>query len=515
MATLAEVKSLYKRVVDMRSSQRKIDISLDGDVITVHGKSDIVYKPSKTGVLLSRAKDFVIAMMGPVRSGKSTAKINKIMRHTIEMPPCLDGVRRACWAVIRNTYGELETTVLRTWMMWFGDLGNTYLRMNAPIYYKSVFRDKNGAIEIEVYFMALDRPEDVKKLDSLELTGAYVNECRYVPEIVVDRLQQRVGQFPKKDLVVGGKFNGLILLDTNPPSTRHWFYEKFEKVKTQGYLLLKQPPGLIKKDDGSYVTNPEADNLENLNPSNYYEQAAIGQSEEHINVMLMGNYGISSEGKPVYHEYNDDRHSAWGLEYMPDLPVYIGIDYQSLPSVLFSQRAPNGQIVFLKELIAEEAGWESFVDVHLMPYIQRTIPNHKIIAFDDPSGGNKVATTATSCRQYLHQYGIRPTPAYSNSIEIRIEAVRNVLRNNLDGKTPEFILDREGCPTFREGFITGYRFKKIRGENGDEYKKDEPVKDRFADIHDAGQYNIMGIKGKAKQKIDFKPRMKPKGSVWV
>jgi len=513
MASLAEIKKRIEQIEAARAKRKKVDITLDGNVITVHGKSDIIYRPSKTGILLSNAKDFVIATKGPVRSGKSTMKINKMMEHTLQMPPCLDGVRRACWAVIRNTYGELETTVLRTWMMWFGDLGDAYLRMNAPIYYKSCFRDTHGPVELEVYFMALDRAEDVKKLDSLELTGAYVNECRYIPEIVIDRLQQRVGQFPKKDFVRGGKFDGLILLDTNPPSTRHWFYEKFEKKKTPGYLLLSQPPGLLKLDDGTYVTNPEADNLENLNPSNYYEQAAIGQSQEHINVMLMGNYGITSEGKPVYHEYDDDRHSAWGLEYMPDLPVYLGIDYQTLPSVVFSQVSPNGQIQFLKELIATHQGWNAFVDVHLMPYIQRTLRGHKIYAYDDPSGGNKVATTATSCRQYLATHGIRAMPAYSNTISVRIEVVRNVLRNNIDGKTPEFILSREGCPTLREGFITGYRFKEVGTKNGTEYK-DEPEKDRFADVHDGCQYNLMGIKGPPRPKTVIKTNMKPKG-VWA
>jgi len=503
MATIAEIKKLYKKYEKSLLDKKVIDISIKDGCTIIHGRHDIIYKPSKTGELVNNCKDFVIATVGPVRSGKSTLKINKIMRHTLEMPKCHDGVRRACWAIIRNTYGELETTVLRTWMTWFGKLGNVYLRMNAPIYYKACFRDKYGPIELEVYFMALDRAEDVKKLDSLELTGAYGNEIRYVPEIVVDRLQQRVGQFPKKDMVVGGDFDGVILLDTNPPSTKHWFYEKFEKKKTQGYRIFKQPPGLLKMEDGTYITNPEADNLENLNPSNYYEQAAIGQSEEHINVMLMGNYGISGDGKAVYHEYNDDRHSTSGLEYMPDVPVFIGIDYQTIPSVIFSQIAPNGQIQCLKELIATEQGWNSFVDIHLMPYISRNIPNHKIYATDDPSGNNKVATTATSCRMYLATKGVHAQPAYSNYIGPRMEAVRSVLRDSVDGKTPRFIIDRDGCPTLREGFISGYKFKEIKTENGKGYD-DEPVKNLFADIHDACQYNVMGMVGKPIKKSDYK-----------
>jgi hypothetical protein len=53
------------------------------------------------------------------------------------------------------------------------------------------------SVHIEWLFRALDRPNDVKKLLSLELTGGWINECREMPRSVVDMLQGRVGRYPR------------------------------------------------------------------------------------------------------------------------------------------------------------------------------------------------------------------------------------------------------------------------------------------------------------------------------
>ena len=44
----------------------------------------------------------------------------------------------------------------------------------------------------------MDDPKDVRKLLSLELTGAWVNECGELPKAVADGLTHRVGRFPTK-----------------------------------------------------------------------------------------------------------------------------------------------------------------------------------------------------------------------------------------------------------------------------------------------------------------------------
>jgi hypothetical protein len=101
-------------------------------------------------------------------------------------------------------------------------------------------------------FRALDRPEDKKKLLSLEVTGAYINEAREMPKEVFDVLQQRVGRYPSK--MQGGPSWFGIWMDTNPWHTGHWGYKLFSVTKPEGHVLFEQPGGM----------DEDAENVENL-----------------------------------------------------------------------------------------------------------------------------------------------------------------------------------------------------------------------------------------------------------
>ena len=57
---------------------------------------------------------FVRGVLGPIGSGKSVACVMEIMRRAQQQRPGADGIKRSRWAVIRNTYGELRDTTLKT-----------------------------------------------------------------------------------------------------------------------------------------------------------------------------------------------------------------------------------------------------------------------------------------------------------------------------------------------------------------------------------------------------------------
>src|SRR3990167_4021730 len=57
--------------------------------------------------------------MGPFGSGKSSACCWDIFMFHIEQTPMVDGVVRTRWAIVRNTYGELIDTTLKTVLNWF------------------------------------------------------------------------------------------------------------------------------------------------------------------------------------------------------------------------------------------------------------------------------------------------------------------------------------------------------------------------------------------------------------
>ena len=82
-----------------------------------------IYIPTPTGKLFHASNGFVDLVIGPYGCGKSTMCAQRIVRSAASMPYWDNGQRRARWAVVRNTSGELNSTTLQTWLTWFGDLG--------------------------------------------------------------------------------------------------------------------------------------------------------------------------------------------------------------------------------------------------------------------------------------------------------------------------------------------------------------------------------------------------------
>jgi hypothetical protein len=100
-----------------------------------------------------------------------------------------------------------------------------------------------------VIFLALDQPKDVRKLLSLELTGAWVNEARELPKAVIDGLTHRVGRYPtQRD---GGPTWHGVWMDTNPMDDDHWWFRLSEKEKITGkygWDFFQQPGGVVEVD---------------------------------------------------------------------------------------------------------------------------------------------------------------------------------------------------------------------------------------------------------------------------
>ena len=141
------------------------------------------YKPDGD-VLKSFMKDdsFFRGLRGPVGSGKSVSCCVEIFRRALQQEKGQDGNRRSRWAIIRNTNPQLRTTTIKTWLDWFPEAEWGKFLWSVPYTHWI----KQGDLELEVIFLALDRPEDVKKLLSLELTGIWINEAREIPKSIID-----------------------------------------------------------------------------------------------------------------------------------------------------------------------------------------------------------------------------------------------------------------------------------------------------------------------------------------
>lgn len=384
-----------------------------------------------------------------------------------------------------QTYRELADTTLATWLQWFPE--GTAGSLNRS---DMVYKIRYGQIEADVLFRALDKPGDVRKLLSLELTGGWVNEARETPKVIVDVLGDRVGRYPPTDKKAGtGPSWSGIIMDTNPPDDDHWWYNLAEVERPPGYKFLRQPGGLI-EINGRFFPNPKAENLEHLE-DNYYLVRMPGKSPAYIRVYYCGQYGFIVDGKPVYPEYVDAVHCAQNpIPPVSGLPVYIGIDFGLTPAALFGQRLQNGRWLWLDELVTENMGATSFAKL-LAPKIREEFGNLEIRRITgDPAGDTRSEVDEATCFQILKANGIPAVPAPTNDFMVRRDAVGNALTRFIDGK-PGLIISPK-CKTARKGMAGGYCLKRLQVV-GEERYKDMPDKvNIYSHVCEAGQYMMLG-----------------------
>lgn len=492
-------------------------------------KQNRLYIPSRTGLEFEQDDSFVQLVMGPYGSGKTTMCLQKIVKKACDMPVWHNGRRRSRWIIIRNTSPELHSTTLKSWMSWFSELGDIRQRQKPVLTLEHTFNDGNGVIELELMFIALDRDDDIRKLKSLEATGAYINELSEVPQGVLSHLKGRLNhRYPSRAFCSEYYWSG-VFCDTNPPDEDHWIYRDFDLKPVEGYKIFKQPPGLIKVDD-VWEDNREADNAINLaHPDrsdrnkliyDYYSKLASGQSEEFIKVYCLGQYGIVGLGKKVYPEYNDDIHSRDTIDAIQGEPLHLGWDGGLTPACIVIQMTSRGQMLVLKEYTAEDMGARTFAESVVIPFIQKDFPYNPIISpYEGATNCLGLSRADPSCVQRdqivaefsfigeLNSVGIPTIPASTNKIDTRISAVRFFLNRMSDGK-PCFLLSRRGCPILRKGFAKDYVYKRI-AVSGDERYKDTPDKGMSSHPHDALQYIALEFASDriSKENIKKQPNM--------
>jgi len=421
--------------------------------------------------------DFVRSIVGPVGSGKTSACCAEIIRRAHEQQPGPDGRRRSRWAAIRNTYGELRTTTIKTWDHWFPQILGRF-SLEAPITHRLV----TDALDIEVLFLALDRPADVAKLLSLELTGGWINEAREVPKAVMDALTARVGRYPP--VSDGGPSWSGVIMDGMPPDTDHWIYRLAEEERPDGWSFFRQPAG-----DG-----PDAENLTNLiGGAAYYERIKAGKSKAWVQVYIKGEYGYVGDDRPVFPEYSDDVHCAKEpIAPDPNYDLVLGIDAGLEPACVMLQQDNRGRWLALAELVASDFGAERF-GLQLNEMLASWFPDwrpDKILAYADPAAGARSQVDERAYIDVLKEAtGIPIRLAPSNDIGLRLEAVRSVLARLIDGK-PGFLIS-PACKELRKGLAGRYCYRRVQ-IGSEERFEDKPLKNRYSHIADALQYGLLG-----------------------
>jgi hypothetical protein len=470
----------------------------------------VTYEASPTVAEFFRCNAGNRIIIGPLGSGKSSACTIEIMRRAQMQERGEDGIRHTRFAVIRNTYRELTDTTKATMMEWLPSEITTWVESDYTFWLK--FND----VECEIMLRALDRPEDVKKLLSLDLTAAWVNEAKEVPKSVFDMLQGRVGRYPNSAKAGFCTWNG-VLMDTNPPDSDHWIYktfEEFEKIDPEDrpdFRVFHQPSGLA----------PNAENIQHLlkgqrKPDGrplYYAKMMPGKTKAWLDAFIHGKYSFVADGKAVYPEYQDEIHTAKAdLEWRKGFTLYLGMDFGLTPALVIAQRIPGlMQWQALDEITSTDMGAQRFAK-HAVQYLNATYPGAKYRGWGDPSGDNRAQTDETTPFSIVQAAGLPIDPTSTNDPIRRREAVAGQLTTLGMTGQPSLIISPK-AKNLRKGMNGGYHYARVQ-VSGEERYRDEPVKNSYSHICEALQYLMVGegmdmnaLSGPRQEDEDGRPRV--------
>ena len=451
---------------------------------------------------------FVRGLKGPVGSGKSYACAAEIMLRAVKQKVSpRDGIRYTRFAIVRNSYPELRTTTIKTWQEIFPENIWGAMRWSPPLthHIKLPARDGAAGIDCKVIFLALDQPKDVRKLLSMELTGAWVNEARELPKAVVDGLTHRVGRYPTK--ADGGPTWRGVWMDTNPMDSDHWWYRLAEKEPMKGkyaWKFFNQPGGVLEvtkeelpenPEANGFVfscgkwwqTNPKAENLKNL-PSGYYEQTMLGKNLDWVRCYAQGVYTYVQEGKPILPEYDDAIMTEDFIEPDPNVPIQIGLDFGLTPAAVFGQKLNNGRWVILDELVTFDMGLERFGHM-LKSELEAKYPKYEVMIFGDPAGQQRDQIYEVTAFDHLKTLGMNARPTASNDFKVRREAGAMPMNRLIDGKPGLLVAAK--CERTRKALSGGYHFRRVQIAGHERYK-DQPFKNQHSHVGDAYMYLMLG-----------------------
>lgn len=442
----------------------------------------------------------VAIIQGSIGSGTSTACCMRIWRHAATQKKGPDGFRRSRWAVVRNSFPELKSTTVATWLDWFPEEQYGRFLWERPFRHEI----EVGDIRLQVLFVSLDNADDIKKLRSLELTGVWFNELEFIPKYLFDEAESRTGRFPS--IKAGGSNWYGVIADMNAPADDHWVplmrgdidipewmteEEAREFDKPDEWEFFVQPPGLfeVRNERGlvvEYRENPDAENLLWL-PKHFYLNVIKGKAKAWIDTRVLNKVGLIIDGQPVFGTFDEGRHMARGpLDPVPGVPIVVGLDFGRTPAAVFCQ-CVRGNWRVLRELVAREMEAVTFAPL-VRAECNTRFPGFEFTFYGDPAGDHPGQETTQTCFDIFRGEGMVVHSADGgnrNDPKLLHNAMTNALGRN-DG-----VLISPACRTLKTAMRGGYHYRRLKVSGAVQYAT-SVNKNRYSHVAEAACYAVLG-----------------------
>lgn len=415
---------------------------------------DFIPNPLQKNFIESRAKaDLFSSRMG---EGKSVALAWSAFYHTRHNPG-------AMWALIRDTWENMQATTLKTFFEWFppGIMGEWHAT-------KREFTWASGIAKGSVTFLGMDAPEDASKLMSRELAGIGIDEpAPAAGSVGVDEMIFDIGmsRLRQSDM----NWYGAKLAENNPDEA-HWTYRRFVSPGTENFRVW-QP------------SRPE--NEKNLPASYYAELRKLwAHRPDLIRRFVEGDFGFQSIGKAVTPQWNDKIHLAVGLIPVPRVDLQLLWDFGHNPTCIITQKTPMGSWNFLYSFVGDTIGVVELIGDLIKPILRTEFPKYTLRHIGDPAGKTREQTSIMQSavgfikRELGGTWRDGPTRTAD-----RVEPLRAVLARNINGRGVVQV-DREHAGEVWQALRGGWHYNVSRTG----LVSGEPFKDKHSHPGDATGY---------------------------
>lgn len=481
---------------------------------------NVSYTPPKSLSRFFMSDKFIDLVVGPFGSCKTAAGIMRIAYMASKMAPAIDGIRhsRCCW--VRNTRQQLADTSIPDFLKWFPNgVAGTFEKTNGKFILR--FND----VECEVLFRPLEDANDIRRLLSLQLSFAVMDEFREIDSKVFETLQGRLGRYPDKMLVPprpewGTDEKGVPIAgcvdDFGKPLQAIWGMTNPPDMETYWEEFLTDPPANAEVSIQPSGLSPEADWLEYL-PSGYYDNLAQGKSEDWIDVYIHAKFGKTLAGQPVFRAFDRAAHVSEGeLNYIrsTSYPLIVGMDVGLHPAFVVGQMTPTGKLQILHSASENGMGALRFIRERLKPTLVERFPGMPAVIILDPAANARSQTDERTVLDVLKMEGFTVRCARTNAIQPRLSSVDAFLTRMIEGKSG-IVFDAVHCRDLVTALAGKYRYKIKKNED----IEDSPEKlHPWSDLADALQYlclhadtsGVFGNRDKPKM-----PTVKGAGFIYV
>ncbi len=456
----------------------------------------------------------VVAIQGPVGSGKTTTKMRRKLRRARQIPrSVIDGVRYYKVLFVRETYRQLWATVIPSYLETFPKaLGQWSGGRGDPVRHHIRFEDEFGEIDFVAEFMAFG-DSIAASLRGLQVTDMDISEADTNPLDTLTFGVGRINRHPSRQHFEGYaedlRSYGQIDCDFNAPDEDNWTFKVFHDSKGRKNIADQLNAALRPGSKPIEITfhrqpgygEPGTENLQNLAPGYYELQIGLNKLAGKSDVtdrMVFNKTTYLRAGEPVFiREFNRRIHVAeTTIQPDPTLPLLFGLDQGFKGAALLAQFAPPFHWTILAELhFHDERLMAAEFGRRLANLIEARFAHLRLgDGWGDmagEAGASQGADENATWNRIVGQsagFRVRPQRIGTNRIQPRLEAVRAALEF-VQGGQPGLLID-PSCKFLIRGFEARYIWTDEVNATGDKRKvPDKSLTE--ANVMDGLQYLLL------------------------